>query len=118
MVQGAVANWRGLLSGSVADGRQMLREVLEAPLRFTTEGKTYGFTGPVATGKLIAGAVLPTYVASPTLASWNQVNSWLRQVEALRRAAQVALGPIGRMRKDVSSRSRSEARSVEADLGK
>ena len=28
-VQHAVADWRGLLSGSVADGRQLLREVLE-----------------------------------------------------------------------------------------
>jgi hypothetical protein len=39
--------------------------VLEAPLRFTPDGKTYRFTGPVATGKWIAGAVLPTKVASP-----------------------------------------------------
>jgi hypothetical protein len=65
-VQSAVADWRGLLSGSVADGRQLLREVLESPLRFTPDGKTYRFTAPVATGKLIAGAVLPTFVASPT----------------------------------------------------
>ena len=65
-VQRAVADWRGLLGGSVADGRQLLREVLEAPLRFTPEGKTYRFTAPVATGTLIASAVLPTKVASPT----------------------------------------------------
>ena len=38
-VQRAVADWRGLLGGSVADGRQLLREVLEAPLRFTPEGR-------------------------------------------------------------------------------
>ena len=65
-VQSAVADWRGLLSGSVTDGRQLLREVLESPLRFTPDGKTYRFTAAVATGKLIAGAVLPTFVASPT----------------------------------------------------
>lgn len=65
-VQTAVADWRGLLNGSMADARQMLREVLEAPLRFTPDGKPYRFTGPVATGKLIAGVVLPTKVASPT----------------------------------------------------
>jgi hypothetical protein len=29
-VQRAVADWRGLLSGSVEDGRQLLREVLES----------------------------------------------------------------------------------------
>ena|SRR5947208_630666 len=64
-VQKAVTDWRGLLSGSVRDARQMLREVLEAPLRFTPGGKTYRFAGPVATGRLIAGAVLSTNVASP-----------------------------------------------------
>ena len=63
-VQSKVANWRELVAGSVSDGRQLLREVLEAPLRFTPEGKTYRFTAPVATRKLIAGAVV-TYVASP-----------------------------------------------------
>ena len=86
-VQGAVADWRGLLSGSVADGRQMLGEVLEAPLRFTPDGKTYRFTGPVATGTLITGAVLPTKVASLNFTSWNQIGKWLRRVEALRDAA-------------------------------
>jgi len=64
-VQSAVADWRGLLNGSVADGRQLLREVLEAPLKFERDGKTYRFRAPVATGKLIAGAVLPIKVASP-----------------------------------------------------
>jgi hypothetical protein len=59
-VQKTVADWRGLLNGSVADGRQMLREVLEAPLRFTPDGKICRFTAPVATGQLIAAAVLPT----------------------------------------------------------
>jgi hypothetical protein len=65
-VQATVANWRGLLSGSVADARQMLREVLEAPLRFERDGQTYRFSAPVATGKLIAGAVGLDNVASPT----------------------------------------------------
>lgn len=64
-VQSKIANWRELVAGSVSDGRQLLREVLEAPLRFTPDGKTYRFTAPVATGKLIAGAVLPTNMASP-----------------------------------------------------
>ncbi len=65
-VQQSVSEWRTLLNGSVADARQMLREVLEAPLRFTPEGQTYRFSGPVATGRLIAGAVVPTRVASPS----------------------------------------------------
>lgn len=65
-MQATVANWRELLRGSVAAARQMLREVLEAPLRFERKGKTYRFSGAVATGKLIAGVVVPTNVASPT----------------------------------------------------
>jgi hypothetical protein len=64
-VQSKIANWRELVAGSVSDGRQLLREVLEAPLRFTPDGKTYRFTAPIATGKLIAGVVLPTNMASP-----------------------------------------------------
>ena len=55
-VQDAVANWRQLLTGSVPEGRQLLRDVLTAPLRFTPgPGRTYRFSGPVATGALIAG---------------------------------------------------------------
>ena len=64
-VQGAVANWRELLSGSVVDGRQLLRDVLEAPLRFERDGKTYRFSAPVATGKLIAGSVTAYLDSSP-----------------------------------------------------
>ena len=56
-VQHAVAAWRGLRTGSVVAGRQLLREVLEAPLTFERDGKVYRFSGPVAVGLLIAGAV-------------------------------------------------------------
>lgn len=58
-VQATMADWRGLLSGSVVEGRQLLRDVLEAPLKFEPDGKTYRFSAPVATGKLIADTVLP-----------------------------------------------------------
>jgi hypothetical protein len=51
------ANWRGLLTGSIADGRQLLREALSGPLIFTGVGKSYRFKGPLATGRIIAGAV-------------------------------------------------------------
>jgi hypothetical protein len=65
-VQAQIANWRGLLTGSVVvDGRQLLREVLEAPLRFVRDGPTYRFTAPVAVWQIIAGAVLRTCEASP-----------------------------------------------------
>jgi hypothetical protein len=82
-VQKKVADWRGLLSGSVVDARQMLREVLEAPLRFTPDGKTYRLTAPVATGELIAGAVLPTKGTSPT----GGVREWTREVPGEVKAA-------------------------------
>jgi hypothetical protein len=61
-----MADWRGLLSGSVAEGRQLLREVLETPLKFEPDGKTYRFSGRVATGKLIADTVLPAASYAPT----------------------------------------------------
>jgi hypothetical protein len=66
-VQAQVAAWRDLLeSAVVSDGRQLLKEMLEGPLRFTPEGKTYRFVGPVATGRLITGMVgLPPNMASP-----------------------------------------------------
>ena len=52
-----MANWRSLLTGSVADGRQLLREVLETPFRFEAEGEVYKFSATVATGRLVAGAI-------------------------------------------------------------
>jgi hypothetical protein len=38
-------DWRGLLAKHTCDGRQLLREVLTGPLRFTPEGRTYRFEG-------------------------------------------------------------------------
>jgi DNA invertase Pin-like site-specific DNA recombinase len=65
-VQQEIANWRGLLaSEAVADGREFLRKVLAEPIRFTPDGKIYRFRGRTRMGELIAGAVLPTNVASP-----------------------------------------------------
>ena len=83
-----VSGWRALLTKRVEDGRQLLREVLAGPLRFTPEGKTYRFEGEAAIGRLVAGIVgLPTVVASPMPASWNRIVTWLQQVEGLRRVA-------------------------------
>ena len=51
-VQAKVATWRELLGTAVVrDGRQLLNEMLEGPLRFTPEGRAYRFVGPVATGR-------------------------------------------------------------------
>jgi hypothetical protein len=59
-VQQTVANWRQLLTGSVTDGRQLLRDVLEAPLTFKRDRNVYRFRGPVAVGRMVAGVVVPT----------------------------------------------------------
>ncbi len=59
--------WRGLLNKHVGDARQALREVLEGPLRFTPDGKTYRFEGQVSFAQMFAGLVdLPPLLASPT----------------------------------------------------
>src|SRR5260221_4873450 len=56
-VQAQVANWRALLTGSVEDGRTLLRDVLSAPLVFPPEADGHRFRASVATGELIAAAV-------------------------------------------------------------
>ena len=56
-VLAAVAHWRDLLRESMTDARQLLREVLAAPLRFERDCAVYKFSAPVKTGGLIAGAV-------------------------------------------------------------
>ena len=62
-----VKGWRALLTKRVEDGRQLLREVLAGPLRFTPERKTYRFEGEAAIGRMLAGmAGVATFVASPT----------------------------------------------------
>ena len=54
-------NWRGLLSRNIADGRQLLREVLAGPLRFAPEERQYRFTGEVPIDRILSGIVgVPT----------------------------------------------------------
>jgi site-specific DNA recombinase len=64
-VRDHVGRWRALLTKHVHDGRQLLREVLAGPLRFTPEGKTYRFEGQAAFGGMLAGmaGVAPFVVA-------------------------------------------------------
>jgi hypothetical protein len=54
-VRSKLAHWRGLLTRHTKDGRQLLREVLQGPIRFTPEGKMYRFNGKAALGRLLAG---------------------------------------------------------------
>jgi site-specific DNA recombinase len=64
-VQADVANWRALLTGSVEDGRTLLRQVLAGPVQFTPDGDGYSFEAPTAIGSLIGRACRPSGLASP-----------------------------------------------------
>jgi site-specific DNA recombinase len=43
--------WRALLTEQVEDGRELLRQVLAGPLRFTPDGTRYRFEGEAAIGR-------------------------------------------------------------------
>lgn len=55
-VRQELARWRELLTRNVQAGRQLLREALVGPLRFTPEGRAFRFEGEAAIGQLLAGA--------------------------------------------------------------
>jgi hypothetical protein len=66
-VRQRVADWRALLTTHVADGRQLLREVLAGPIRFAPDDETYRFEGEAAMGRLLGGTIgLAPFLASPT----------------------------------------------------
>jgi hypothetical protein len=54
-VREGLADWRTLLTGSVAKGRSLLREVLSGPIRFTPTSDGFRFEGRVAIDRLLAG---------------------------------------------------------------
>ena len=65
-VRQELTQWRSLLTANVADGRQLLREVLVGPVRFTPDGDAYRFEGEAAIGRLFMGsAELAPFLASP-----------------------------------------------------
>jgi len=52
--------------GSGAERRQLLREVLAGPLRFTPDGRTYRLEGEASIGRLLAGvAGVATFMVRP-----------------------------------------------------
>jgi hypothetical protein len=65
-----LADWRGLLTRNIESGREVLKALLEGPLRFTPvvdeRRRAYRFTGTITLAKLLSGVVeLPTRVTSP-----------------------------------------------------
>ncbi len=82
-----VARWRDLLTTHVADGRQLLREVLDGPLMFTPNGKTYRFEGSADTEKLL-GEVAVALPGATGLASPAGIeNLWKPLLQGIIRAA-------------------------------
>lgn len=78
-LRGRLDDWRGLLRRHVAQGRQILRKLLETPLTFTPvidrEQRYYRFEARVRFDRLIAGLTLPQVLASPT----GTVGRWSRE---------------------------------------
>ena len=93
-VRQELTQWRSLLTANVADGRQLLREVLVGPVRFTPDGDAYRFEGEAAVGRLFMGsAELAPYLASPTGPEFNftlpdapAVFEWLIRLDSLRKS--------------------------------
>ena len=56
-VQTGLDVWRRRLSGSIADGREFFRQVLEGPVVFTPDGDRYRFDLAIEGGKLLSGVV-------------------------------------------------------------
>ncbi len=56
-VLAAVAKWRALLKGETAEARQVLRDVLAGPIRFTPDGRRYRFEIEMSDDRLLTGAV-------------------------------------------------------------
>jgi DNA invertase Pin-like site-specific DNA recombinase len=54
-VRSKLSAWRSLLTRQTQDGRELLREVLQGPIRFMPDGKMYRFQGKAALGRLRAG---------------------------------------------------------------
>jgi hypothetical protein len=52
-VRARLSDWRGRLTRQTQDGRQLLRELLAAPLKFTPEDRQYRFT-VTTEGQLLA----------------------------------------------------------------
>jgi site-specific DNA recombinase len=60
-VRERLARWREMLTGHVAEARELLRETLAGPIRFTPRKQAYEFAGELSLGGLLVGTIcLPT----------------------------------------------------------
>jgi len=84
-LEGYLVDWRKLLRANVQQGQQVLRRLIKGRLRLTTKDGYYEFANVGVTRPLIGGLVQK--LASLMPVSWNQIATWLGQVEALRQVA-------------------------------
>jgi hypothetical protein len=81
-----LADWRNLLRGHVHQAQQIVRRLVKGRLTMIPqEAGYYTFTGTGTVQPLLSGVIRK--LASPMPASWNQIGPWLRQIDAIRRAA-------------------------------
>jgi hypothetical protein len=87
-LQERLSEWRSLLHDQTPRARGLLKQLIVGRLQMTPnrEEGYYTFNGTGTLLPVIAGAV-PQSVASPMPGSWNQVATWLRIMDELRRAA-------------------------------
>jgi hypothetical protein len=88
-VRDGLHQWQALLTTQIEDGRELLRQVLAGPIRFTPDEKNrYRFEGEAQMGRLVAGTIVgATNLACLTPARWNRIAGWLKQIDVLRQAA-------------------------------
>jgi hypothetical protein len=78
--------WKRLLRPRPTHGQTVLRALLDGPI---TIGAPKGNAVPwqaLGGPEGLLGGILSTKLASPMPASWNQIVSWLRQIDGLRAA--------------------------------
>ena len=77
-----LTDWLGLLRANVAQGQQALRRLIDGRLTFTPRDGHYESRG-VGTVEPMLGGPIHT-VVSPTIPSWNQIQTWLLELSVFR----------------------------------
>jgi hypothetical protein len=81
-------DWRGVLHRQAPTARQILKKLLDGKITFTPKNEGYyEFEADGVLTKMLVGVTHPSMVTSPMPASWNQIASWLKQIDNLRQAA-------------------------------
>jgi hypothetical protein len=82
-----LADWQGTLQRQAPIARQILKKLLEGPLRFTPREGFYEFEGEGTLAKMLACVTHPVWLRPQLSRVGTKLNGWLRAVDFLRRAA-------------------------------